>query len=329
MDITRYAIQKKMFGGGGGGVTPSGTIEITENGTHDVTQYASANVNVQASGGENKLAQLMNGSIKEITLQDWGSETVKLRKCAFAGTKLERIELPPLSDGLIPQNAFESCLYLKSFTVPNGTKKLDYDSFDSCQNLETIYMPETITHLYTPFEGCYKLANWHIPNLSWVCGVVYMSGSAANPLYYSGQRNIDTKIYINGQLLTDLVIPADMEMKSSYIFQYCKSITSVKLLSNQTKLKSWFLGCSNMTRIELPQSITEIDSTAFYNCTSLELIDFRGATGVPTLSSTNAFNQVPSTCKIVIPDSLYDTWTNATNWSAINVTWVKESEYVE
>lgn len=67
----------------------------------------------------------------------------------------------------------------------------------------------------------------------------------------------------------------------------------------------------------------------FAYCTSLELIDFSDATAVPALSNTNAFTNVPSTCKIVVPDSLYTSWRAATNWSnsSIKNMIVKKSDY--
>lgn len=44
MDLLSYLLGKSK--GSGGGITPTGTINITENGTYDVTNYASAEVEI-------------------------------------------------------------------------------------------------------------------------------------------------------------------------------------------------------------------------------------------------------------------------------------------
>ena len=55
--------------------------------------------------------------------------------------------------------------------------------------------------------------------------------------------------------------------------------------------------------------------------------DFKDSKSVPTLSGTGAFNFTPSDCKIVVPDSLYDSWIAATNWSTYASKIVKASEF--
>jgi hypothetical protein len=96
-------------------------------------------------------------------------------------------------------------------------------------------------------------------------------------------------------------------------------------------MSDMFNTCLNLKKIVLGKIGSKtINTSGFVQmCGALEVIHFRDATDVPKLSMANAFNQVPSTCKVVVPDALFDTWKSATNWSAIKVTWVKESEYTE
>ena len=65
----------------------------------------------------------------------------------------------------------------------------------------------------------------------------------------------------------------------------------------------------------------------FGGCKSLELVDMTGSIDVPTLSSVNNFANTNNTYKIVVPDSLYDTWITATNWASIASHIMKQSDW--
>lgn len=46
------------------------------------------------------------------------------------------------------------------------------------------------------------------------------------------------------------------------------------------------------------------------------MFDFRRATAIPTLQNVNAFGNTSSNKEIIVPDSLYDDWIAASNWSS-------------
>ena len=68
-------------------------------------------------------------------------------------------------------------------------------------------------------------------------------------------------------------------------------------------------------------------SNMFYGCTSLELVDMTGSTGVPQLSDVNNFANTNDTYKIVVPDSLYDTWITTGNWASIASHIMKQTDW--
>lgn len=90
-----------------------------------------------------------------------------------------------------------------------------------------------------------------------------------------------------------------------------------------------FMGCLSLKRIVIPSTVTSIESQTFYGNTMQELIIFSTRDNVPILKNINAFQGIPTSYKIVVPDALYDEWIAATNWSTYASKIVKASEYVE
>ena len=90
---------------------------------------------------------------------------------------------------------------------------------------------------------------------------------------------------------------------------------------------SMFSGCTSLKRIKMNISSGSWGTYMFSGCTSLELVDMTGSTGVPTLSNVNSFSSTNDTYKIVVPDSLYDTWIITTNWASIASHIMKKSDW--
>ena len=128
-------------------------------------------------------------------------------------------------------------------------------------------------------------------------------------------------------------LPATTLADSCYqsMFYGCTSLTSAPELPATTLARScyqnMFYNCTSLKRIKMNASSGSWGPNMFNGCTSLELVDMTGSTGVPTLSNVNNFANTNDTYKIVVPDSLYDTWIAATNWASIASHIMKQSDW--
>ena len=88
-----------------------------------------------------------------------------------------------------------------------------------------------------------------------------------------------------------------------------------------------FRDCTSLKRIKMNASSRSWGTNMFDGCTSLELVDMTGSTGVPQLENVNNFANTNDTYKIVVPDSMYDEWIAATNWASIASHIMKQSDW--
>lgn len=286
MDIIKFAKLKKIAGGSGSGGSSGGG----------------------SSGGVgSKLAQTLNKSITEITANDLADVTAIPASMFTQCDSLTSVVIPN-SVTSIGDSAFSWCDLLTSVKIGNGVITIGSQAFWYCKNLTSITMPINVTTIgKEAFAQCSAASGTlTIPN-----SVTNIGAYAFHNTAFSGSITIPASVttmgtHIFANCKFESAIYESTANMPDYLFQYCRSLKKVKVLSS-------------------PQYVAR----TFYECNALQVVDFSNATAIPTMNNSQAFYYVPSTCKVVIPDELYDSWTTATNWSALKVTYVKASEYVE
>ena len=220
-----------------------------------------------------------------------------------------------LVSAVIPQGvtsieyyAFQKCYSLASVVIPQGVTSIEQYAFTSCNFLASVVIPQGVTSIGNyVFQTCFSLASIVIPQ-----GVTSIGGSAFTSCYS----------------LSSVVIPQGVTSVGKSAFNECYSLSSVVIPQDVTSIgNSAFEQCHSLVSLVIPQRVTSIGSSTFYNCYGMAFYDFRASTSIPSLSATNAFQSIPSDCKIVVPDALYDSWIAATNWSTYASYIIKASEF--
>lgn len=185
---------------------------------------------------------------------------------AFSGCyKLPALTLPE-SVTEIGKNAFHNCRSLTSIAIPSGVTIIESEVFGFCENLAAVTLPEGLTEIRDKaFTNCglttisvpstvtdvnsaafaynEKLTGVYITDIGAWCKIKF-GDSDGNPLAWAH------KLYLNGNLVNDLVLP-----------------------DNVTSIGSFAFCGSDITGVSIPAGVTEIGTKAFAGCDKLTAIN--------------------------------------------------------
>lgn len=138
-------------------------------------------------------------------------------------------------------------------------------AFKRCKELTGVSIPPSIVFIdeFT-WHNCYNLNGVYIKDLEKWCEIDFNAMTNANPLFYAD------RLFLNGEEVTELVIPNTVTEIKFAQFYGCTSIKSLVIPESVTAIKkSAFANCLELTDIIIGDNVISIGPYAFSNCESL------------------------------------------------------------
>ena len=214
----------------------------------------------------------------------------------------------PNSVTSIGEGAFEGCSGLTSITIPNSVTSIESNTFSYCTSLTSVTIPNSVTSIGNyAFNECSGLESIEIPNSVTSIGDRAFYGTKwydthPNGLVYAGA----VLYYYKGTMPANTKIDIKEGTKCIYdrAFSGCSGLTSITIPNSVTSIgKGAFEGCSGLTSLTIGNSVTSIGDDAFEGCSGLTSLTIGNSVtsigddafyGCSGLSSLNIPNSVTS-----------------------------------
>ena len=221
----------------------------------------------------------------------------------------------PNSVTSIGESAFYGCSGLTEITIPNSVTSIGSSAFRSCSGLTSVNIPNSVTSIGScAFEGCSGLTEITIPNSVTSIGDyafpdgkisnIYVDNIATicNDIWSELPRATSVNLYLNNELVINLIIPDSITSIAKNAFKNCESINSVSIPNSVTSIGDYaFSNCTGLTSVSISEGVTSIGSSAFSNCTELTSVSIpEGVTSI----GEYAFDNCTGLTSVSIPEGV-------------------------
>ena len=146
----------------------------------------------------------------------------------------------------------------KNYTVT----EIDNYAFSGCSKITSISIPNSVWNIgFCAFSGCEGLREIHISDLAAWCELRFcdlLDDAGDSPFYYAKE------LYLNGKLITDLVVPKNVTEIGTHTFEGYDKLRSVVFHKGvEVVYKSAFFNCSNLTEVTFEGDVEYIGPYAF------------------------------------------------------------------
>lgn len=211
----------------------------------------------------------------------------------------------------VGSNVMEGVLYLKTITMPEVTTIDDLAFYGA--SVETVIAPKLEYVGYGAFADCYNLREMDLTKVTTLSSYAFQNTDFTEVVLSQNLSKVGIEVFLSNENLTRVVIPAgtcafdfssvfykcpvsEVEISEenanftlyeggvynadkTALYKYMGTSESIVLLEGLLKIcHEAFIDNTYVKNVVFPSTLLVIGDKAFYGCTSLETLEFKGET---------------------------------------------------